>query len=206
MSQVRSPVVAGTFYPGATRQLSQQIEGFLTHVEPIESKGEVMGLISPHAGYLYSGQTAAHAYAQVRGASFDAVVVMSPLHRLPLGRFAVTRASAYQTPLGSVPLDEKLVSALQRELDVERVSFDGEHAIEVQIPFLQVVLQDTKLLPIMIGDPSFAAGQELGRAGRGHRPGKSFGITAQHHADSHLSDDPPKGRNHGCHDAKPCFA
>ena len=164
MSQVRSPVVAGTFYPGATRQLSQQIEGFLTHVEPIESKGEVMGLISPHAGYLYSGQTAAHAYAQVRGASFDAVVVMSPLHRLPLGRFAVTRASAYQTPLGSVPLDEKLVSALQRELDVERVSFDGEHAIEVQIPFLQVVLQDTKLLPIMIGDPSFAAGQELGQA------------------------------------------
>ena len=164
MSQVRSPVVAGTFYPGAARQLSQQIEGFLAHVEPIESRGEVMGLISPHAGYLYSGQTAAHAYAQVRGASFDAVVVMSPLHRLPLGRFAVTRASAYQTPLGSVPLDEKLVSALQRELDVERVSFDGEHAIEVQIPFLQVVLQDAKLLPIMIGDPSFAAGQELGQA------------------------------------------
>jgi AmmeMemoRadiSam system protein B len=164
MSTVRNPVVAGSFYPGAASQLLQQIEGFLASVEPREPKGQVVGLISPHAGYVYSGQTAAYAYAQVRDASFDTVVVLSPVHRIPLGPFAVTRASAYQTPLGSVSLDEGLVAALGRELDVERVSFDGEHAIEVQIPFLQVVLNDIKLLPIMIGAPSFAAGQELGQA------------------------------------------
>ena len=164
MVQVRSPVVAGTFYPGDARQLLQQIEDFLARVEPVEIGGEIVGLISPHAGYLYSGQTAAYAYAQVQGASFDVVVIMSPVHRLALGRFAITRAGAYQTPLGSVPLDPELVQALQDELDVERVSYDGEHALEVQVPFLQAVLGQIKLLPVMIGDPSFAAGEELGAA------------------------------------------
>jgi AmmeMemoRadiSam system protein B len=164
MSKARSPIVAGTFYPGTARHLEQAITDFLARVEPTEIEGEIVGLISPHAGYAYSGQTAAYAYSQVRGASYDTVVVMSPVHRLPLGRFAVTSASTYQTPLGSMPLDNELLVALQQELDVERVSFDGEHAVEVQIPFLQVVLQDVKLLPVMIGDPSFAAGKTLGAA------------------------------------------
>lgn len=164
MSEIRSPVVAGAFYPGAAPQLKQEIMGFLARVKPTERAGEIVGLISPHAGYVYSGQTAAYAYAQVRGASYDTVVVLSPVHRLALGPFAITRAGAYQTPLGSMPLDPELVAALQRELDIERVSFDGEHSLEVQIPFLQVVLPDVKLLPIMVGDPSFAAGEALGAA------------------------------------------
>ena len=164
MSQVRNPIFAGTFYPGNARQLGQQIESFLAHVEPTTIKGEIVGLISPHAGYVYSGQTAAYAYAQVREASFDTVVVLSPLHRLPLGRFVITSASEYKTPLGTTPLDVELVNALERELEIERVPYDEEHSIEVQIPFLQVVLNDVKLLPIMIGDASFDAGSELGVA------------------------------------------
>jgi AmmeMemoRadiSam system protein B len=164
MSQVRSPIVAGSFYPGTARQLERQIDGFLANAEPNRVEGRVVGLISPHAGYVYSGQTAANAYAQVRGASYDTVVVISPIHRMPLGRFAVTSAHAYETPLGSVPLDEDLVGALERRIRIERVSFDGEHALEVQIPFLQTVLDRFKLLPIMVGDPSFAAGERLGTA------------------------------------------
>lgn len=164
MSQVRKPIFAGSFYPDNGRQLEQQIQGLLARVESPQTRGEIVGLISPHAGYFYSGQTAAYAYAQVREASFDTVVVLSPLHRMPLGRFAVTSASEYETPLGSTPLDVEMVDALERELDVQRVPYDGEHSLEVQIPFLQVVLKNITLLPIMIGDSSFDAGRELGAA------------------------------------------
>jgi AmmeMemoRadiSam system protein B len=164
MSQVRSPVVAGAFYPGAARQLERQIGQFFAKVEPTPIEGEIVGLISPHAGYVYSGQTAAHAYAQVRGASFDVVAVISPLHQMALGRFATSSADAYETPLGTVPLNEDLVAELQREIHINRVPYDGEHSLEVQIPFLQVALTGLTLLPVMIGDPSFAAGEELGAA------------------------------------------
>jgi AmmeMemoRadiSam system protein B len=164
MSQVRSPVVAGAFYPGAARQLERQIGQFFAKVEPTPIEGEIVGLISPHAGYVYSGQTAAHAYAQVRGASFDVVAVISPLHQMALGRFATSSADAYETPLGTVPLNEDLVAELQREIHINCVPYDGEHSLEVQIPFLQVALTGLTLLPVMIGDPSFAAGEELGAA------------------------------------------
>jgi AmmeMemoRadiSam system protein B len=164
MSQVRSPVVAGAFYPGTARQLEQQIGQFFANVEPAPIEGEIVGLISPHAGYIYSGQTAAYAYAQVRGTSFDVVVVISPLHQMPLGRFATSSADAYETPLGTVALNEDLITKLQREIRINRVAYDGEHSLEVQIPFLQVALKDLTLLPVMIGDASFAAGEELGAA------------------------------------------
>jgi AmmeMemoRadiSam system protein B len=164
MSQVRNPLFAGAFYPDNTRQLERQIENLLARVESTKIVGEIVGLISPHAGYIYSGQTAAYAYACVREASFDTVVVLSPLHRMPLGRFAITSASEYQTPLGTIPLDVEIVDALEHELEVERVLYDGEHSLEVQLPFLQVALNEFKLLPIMIGASSFDAGSELGSA------------------------------------------
>jgi len=164
MSQARSPVVAGAFYPGTARQLEHQIGQFFANVKSTPIEGETVGLISPHAGYVYSGQTAAYAYAQVRGASFDVVAVISPLHQMALGRFATSSAGAYETPLGTVPLNEDLVAELQREIRMSRVPYDGEHSLEVQIPFLQVALKGLTLLPVMIGDPSFAAGEELGAA------------------------------------------
>ncbi len=123
-----------------------------------------MGLISPHAGYAYSGQTAAYAYDQVRGKSFDVVVIVSPVHRMPLGRFAITSAAAYETPLGLVQLDDELVTALEQEMRINRVSYDGEHSLEIQLPFLQLALDNFRLLPVMIGESSFEAGEELGRA------------------------------------------
>jgi AmmeMemoRadiSam system protein B len=127
--------------------------------------GEVVGLISPHAGYVYSGQTAAYAYHQVRDKSFDVVVVISPVHRMLLGRFAVIRARAYETPLGQVHIDEELVDMLGKEIAINRVDYDGgEHSLEIQLPFLQVALGDLNLLPMMIGESSFRAGNELGVA------------------------------------------
>jgi AmmeMemoRadiSam system protein B len=107
---------------------------------------------------------AAHAYKQLDGASYDVVAVISPVHRMPLGRFAITSAAAYETPLGLVKLDGELVGALEEKVRINRVSHDGEHSLEIQLPFLQVALGDFRLLPVMIGESSFEAGEELGTA------------------------------------------
>jgi AmmeMemoRadiSam system protein B len=92
------------------------------------------------------------------------VVVLSPAHFAGAGRFSITEASAYQTPLGTIDLDLSAVEALAQEVDIHRIGFEGEHAIEVQLPFLQVALGSFALLPVMIGDPALNAGKELGDA------------------------------------------
>jgi AmmeMemoRadiSam system protein B len=186
--QIRRSILAGQWYPGTARELERTIEAFFANVEPASLDGQVVGLICPHAGYPYSGQTAAYAYSQVRGASFDVVAVISPLHRLPLGRFAVNSATAYETPLGLVQVAQDLVDALDREVGVNRVAQDGEHSIEIQLPFLQVALDDINLLPIMVGESSFEAGIELGRAMAGMLEGKKALIVASsdmHHIDNY---------------------
>jgi AmmeMemoRadiSam system protein B len=163
-NKIRPSLIAGQWYPGQPGALRRTIERYLDQVVPPAYQGQIVALISPHAGYTYSGQTAAYAYAQVRGASFETVVVVSPVHRVPLGRFAVTEADAYETPLGLVPLDTDLVSALLEEVPLERVGYDGEHSLEIQLPFLQVALGSFQLLPVMVGASNFAAARELGEA------------------------------------------
>lgn len=169
MLKPRAPVRAGSFYPANARELEQTIKRYLDRVEPTNLSGTLFGLICPHAGYIYSGPTAAHGYALVRdaltqGHTFDLVVVLSPAHYAGASRFSITEANAYQTPLGIIELDHSAVEALGQELDIHRIGFDGEHAIEVQLPFLQVTLGDLTLLPVMIGDPTLRAGAELGNA------------------------------------------
>lgn len=161
---VRRSIIAGQWYPGQPEKLRGMIDNFLSHVESRLLEDEIVGLIAPHAGYDFSGQVAAYAYRQVKGARYDVVAIVSPLHRLPLGRFAVTSAAAYETPLGLVKLDGELVSALEKSVRLNRVERDGEHSLEIQLPFLQVALGDFGLLPVMIGESSFEAGAELGAA------------------------------------------
>jgi AmmeMemoRadiSam system protein B len=169
MSKLRPPVRAGSFYPASAAELRQTIARYLARVEPTELTGDLLGLICPHAGYVYSGQTAAHAYALARRAveqdgPFDLVVVLSPAHFMGAGRFSVSEANAYQTPLGTVEIDQRAVEALGQRLRIHRMGFDGEHAIEVQLPFLQSTLGEFTLLPVMIGDAALEAGEELGDA------------------------------------------
>jgi AmmeMemoRadiSam system protein B len=162
--QVRESVIAGWWYPGQPDALRRTIDDFLSQVESQPLEGELIGLIAPHAGYTYSGQTAAYAYHQVLGASYDVVAIVSPVHRTLMGRFAVSSAAAYKTPLGLVEIDGELVGALAEKVSVNWVGRDDEHSLEIQLPFLQVALGDFRLLPVMIGAPSFEAGEELGAA------------------------------------------
>ena len=168
--EIRQSVIAGNWYPGQPDALRRTLEGYLADAENVELEGELKALISPHAGYAYSGPTAAYAYKQLEdGPTFETVAVLSPVHQAYLGRFAVTRAGYYETPLGLVEVDAELVEALGKEVSLNRVGFDGEHSLEIQLPFLQQVLGTFTLLPVMLGDPltsgrGLAACRELGAA------------------------------------------
>ncbi len=168
--EIRQSVIAGNWYPGQPDALRRTLEGYLADAEKVELGGELKALISPHAGYAYSGPTAAHAYKQLEdGPAFDTVTILSPVHQAFLGRFAVTRAGYYETPLGLVEVDAELVEALDEEVTLNRVGFDGEHSLEIQLPFLQQVLGTFTLLPVMMGEPltgdrGLAACRELSAA------------------------------------------
>jgi AmmeMemoRadiSam system protein B/AmmeMemoRadiSam system protein A len=156
MSTVRSPAVAGLFYPGNQFELARDVLGMLeqTRDAPL-SPGFPKGLIVPHAGYIYSGQVAANAFALLRPAagSVKRVVLLGPCHRVAVRGLALPGTTAFETPLGTIPIDE---DAVQTIADLPQVaSFPAtharEHSLEVQLPFLQQVLREFKLLPLVVG-------------------------------------------------------
>jgi AmmeMemoRadiSam system protein B len=169
-STVRPSAIAGTWYPDSAPILRRTIEGCLDPIRPAALPGRLLALVSPHAGYAYSGPTAAHAYAQLRAIPpesppFNRIVLLGPLHRpvwgSRLGAFMVPTEDAYRTPLGDVPLDRTFINALSQKCNLTPVRMDEEHSLEIQLPFLQVVLGTFSLVPIMLGqhisDPRAAA-------------------------------------------------
>ncbi|MCG2768753.1 MAG: AmmeMemoRadiSam system protein B [Anaerolineae bacterium] len=162
--RIRRSVIAGSWYPGTVDVLEGTITRYLGNVEPMGLTGELLGLIVPHAGYVYSGQVAAHAYRQLEGISFDRVVVVSPVHRMFVGQYGVVDADYYETPLGLVEIDALWVDALAGMVTVNQVLRDSEHSLEIQLPFLQHMLGEFKLLPIMMGDQSLESCRILAEA------------------------------------------
>ena len=154
MDGIREPAVSGTFYPGNREVLRIDVDGYLSKVPLQEPAGAIIGLISPHAGYMYSGQTAAYGYKAISGTSFDTVIIVAPSHQSFFLGTAVQEKGGYRTPMGVVPIDEELASALIGKGDVIRVDprvHRSEHSIEVQLPFLQTVLKDFKIVPLIMG-------------------------------------------------------
>jgi MEMO1 family protein len=158
---VRRSVIAGSWYPGSAKELAQTVDGYLAKAGQGSVAGELLALISPHAGYAYSGETAAHAYRQLEGSGVDRVVLMGPSHRAWLGDYAVSTEEAYETPLGRVPVDQALLAALEERLPLRRVQGDAEHSLEIQLPFLQRQLGEFRLVPIMMGADDPAAARQL---------------------------------------------
>ena len=156
-TRIRRSAIAGSWYPGTAHALKETISRFLSNAERQNLAGELIALVSPHAGYVYSGQVAAYAYKQLEGATFDRVIVISPIHRMFVGRFAVTSADYYETPLGLASVDSEFIEALAEEIPIRRVTRDDEHSLEIQIPFLQYILEDFKLIPIMMGEQGWDA-------------------------------------------------
>jgi len=163
--RIRRPAVAGSFYPAPARSLRNQVEEFLRNVEgPALSR--VRAIIAPHAGYVYSGQVAAHAYAALKG-SWKRVVVISPSHQLTFDGISAYPGEAYQTPLGKMELDLEALARLEERLPSLRYLSEAhrdEHALEVQLPFLQIVLSEAKLIPLVMGSQDIATARMLGKA------------------------------------------
>lgn len=159
--------VCGSFYPAVAADLERDLAGLLGRVKVTRPPGAIRGIIAPHAGYQYSGLTAAHAYALLAGGSYAAVVVVAPSHREYFDGVSVYSGDAYETPLGTLPVDVRLRELLRKETGIVRVSAAGhgaEHAIEVQLPFLQHQLAGFSLLPVVMGDQRREYCLELGRA------------------------------------------
>jgi AmmeMemoRadiSam system protein B len=161
---VRRSVVAGSWYPGTPKSLQHTLDDYLGHVDQPPIQGELLGLISPHAGYPYSGQTAAYAYHQLQGQQVATVVLMGPSHRAWVGDYAVSAEGAYETPLGRVPLDQAFIADLEARLPLRRIQGDAEHSLEIQLPFLQHQLGEFQLVPIMLSADDPASAQRLAAA------------------------------------------
>ena len=158
-SQIRRSVIAGTWYPGRKETLRTAVETYFNQVV-LDSlsdtlQGEVKSLISPHAGYIYSGQVAAYAYRTVVGKKYDAVIVAGPSHRIAFHGVSVYDGGGYETPLGVVPIDIDLAGLILKEdssLFAAPETHQAEHSIEIQLPFLQVALGDFQFVPLLMGD------------------------------------------------------
>ncbi len=157
---VRPSPIAGTWYPGALDELRETVDDLLAHAEYFPTDDELIALISPHAGYPYSGSTAAYAYRQLTNRTYDSVVVMGPSHYDDFGAYAVSAHRYYATPLGAIELDQEFIGALAAKLPLARVTQDREHSLEIQLPFLQRVLGDFKLVPLMLSLPFYIVGED----------------------------------------------
>ncbi|MGC9196904.1 MAG: AmmeMemoRadiSam system protein B [Syntrophobacteraceae bacterium] len=151
---IRESLIAGTWYTSDPVLLKKEVAGYLDRAVPPELKGELTGLLAPHAGYMYSGSVAAWSYKLLSKDMFDRVLIMAPSHRVAFTGASISRAEGYRTPLGVVPLDRELIEELGKCSSL--IGFNPqaesvEHALEIQLPFLQVVLGRFKLTPVIVG-------------------------------------------------------
>ena len=167
---VRPSPIAGTWYSGNPSQLRRTVADYIEDAETPPLPGEVVALVAPHAGYIYSGAVAGHAFKTVTGATFDYVCVLSPVHQYYPQPLLTSAHSAYRTPLGDIPLaDDKLAQishSLEEQMGLELtpITNDREHALEIELPFLQVALKgDFALIPIMLRDQSRQVTKVLGQ-------------------------------------------
>lgn len=167
--EVWKPQVAGRFYPGNETALKDQINAFFSNVPKQTLKGKPLAIISPHAGYQYSGQVAAYGYSALKDYEFTRVIILSPSHFRSSKRFrgaSILNVKNFSTPLGLIPVDQ---DACKQLLDTPKDlpsnashktsplfgtyegAYQGEHSLETQLPFLQISLKTFTLVPIMVG-------------------------------------------------------
>lgn len=157
MQYVRPPQVAGYFYPADPDKLKKDINVLLENSKPEKKVDKIFGIVSPHAGYIYSGKTAAHVYKLLAGKNYKRVIIISPSHAEYFRGVSVFEGDAYETPLGLIEVDKKFAEKLVNGSKNVFKGFEGhknEHALEVQLPFLQSVLSNFKIVPLVMGDQS----------------------------------------------------
>ena len=167
---VRQPTVAGRFYPEDPEILRHDIREFLAHASPANIRGRLVALIAPHAGYAYSGGVAAHAYQLLQQHPAATLIVIAPSHFEKFPFVSVFNGRSYRTPLGELAVNRLLAEKLLQCEEVFVPAWKGhrdrggraEHALEVQLPFLQVISPQCEIVPLVMGDQSWDLCEALG--------------------------------------------
>jgi len=157
VATLRRAAVAGSWYPGSADAIRAEVDGYLKAAGDADVPGRLVALLSPHAGLRYSGPVAAHGYALLRGRSPLTAVLVGPSHREAFDGIAVYGHGAWETPLGRVPIDERLAEALiarDGSFFDDAIVHREEHSLEMQLPFLQKLVEDLHIVPAMMGTQS----------------------------------------------------
>ncbi len=170
ISDSRPSPIAGMWYEADPKRLEQQVDGYIDAAHLPVLDGEVIGIIAPHAGHRYSGPTAGYAFRAIKGMSYDLVAVISPMHGYHPASLLTTAHKSYETPLGKVPVDIEAVDFLSHLLasqtgtELTPIANDGEHSLEIELPFLQRAISGAfQLLPVMVRTHAAPAVEALGK-------------------------------------------
>jgi hypothetical protein len=169
---IRQAGVAGSFYPADPKALTAMMDDMLAHATVPQINDPIIAAVAPHAGYPFSGPVAAYTYAALKGRKFSRVVVIAPSHYEAFDFTSVYDGDAYVTPLGTVRVDKAFAARLAKMSPTIQLSSRGhtptaagaEHAVEVELPWLQHVLGDFQLVPVVMGDQSYESSRALGVA------------------------------------------
>ncbi len=171
--QIRTPAVAGMFYPSEKNELKESIHQCFLHtfgpgkLPPTEEKKKIYGIICPHAGYMYSGPIACHSFYSISSESPELFIIIGPNHWGVGCNVAAMKDCSWETPLGQVEVDSDAASELSRisnMVDLDFFSHTKEHSLEVQVPMLQEVYSEFKILPIILIDQERNTAEEIGDA------------------------------------------
>ena len=169
---IRKPVVAGQFYPGTKNELEEMIDSCIQHKfgpgNQIQNDEKIYGIISPHAGYIYSGPTACHSYKAISSKNPELVIILGPNH-FGVGKDVATMVDAqWETPLGLVEIDSEAAREIannSKYIEIDEFSHSRDHSLEVQIPMLQSIFSEKfKILPIILRDQSLEMAKYVGNA------------------------------------------
>ncbi len=182
MPAIRPPAVAGMFYPADPQQLAQYVRAALARAaRDVPQLPEVEAVVAPHAGYRYSGEIAAHAFAALaeRG-DVKRILLLGPAHTVPLRGIAAPAWDGFATPLGIVPVDARAREAIAHlpQVVIDNVPHAREHALEVQLPFIQVLFPDAEVLPLVVGQATPAEVAEVIETVRRLEPGVGVVISS----------------------------
>ncbi len=185
VTNVRPSPIAGRWYPADKELLAESVDEYIQSAVLPEIEGEVIGVVAPHAGHLYSGPIAGYAFAALRGLKPEVVVIVSPMHYPYQQPFLTSAHASYQTPLGIVDIDQKLIRSIHTHLETELgleltpVSNDQEHSLEIELPFLQRVLGERfQLAPIMVREHNLRIIRAFGSILAKNLRGKKFILVA----------------------------
>lgn len=151
--EIRAPAVSGAFYPDSKDELTKTVDDFLAQAKPVKIEGKPLAIIVPHAGYIYSGHVAAEAFQQLKGRKIETFVVVGPSHHYGFDAISVYPGGAYKTPLGLIRINEKLaadITNMDKMIGYYPRAHAPEHAIEVELPFIQRIAPEAKIVPIIV--------------------------------------------------------